>query len=642
MEARIGTAAPPSLTAALNASGLSLNASLAFGNSSAFERHEFASGLLQTLLAQLPTGAHLLDAAAASPACPAARNASLDHLLPPVASCSSRSVTNTSSRARRRRRLPGTLHLLQADAVGEGSDAGGNFAAEDIEFEAADSAGSSQQAAAAHDARISAFSMDVSADQGQISGLYGCCQGLADNIRPTIPIRWSNVPYGSDSLFLLVDDMDFSLMGISFPLVLAIIPDIDYHAELADLRSAYTPPNYDVTGLWRSATTCLHGCSSWWTLKPQEGAQTSIQPGQPPGYQKVDVASYYAPGRTATVDQVGPQLSTGTASYDVGMGPAIGVRTLSAPGSPGYAYKRVPCALRFKLFIVDWASLYPQWFPRSSGCTFKVEAGSPYDGNYREVFSRHFRNGWWKEGVGQEYLVDMSDFLHQKTDVRFTMEGSSYHSRPWWYKFFDWCIVEKPQMFCEDTVTYDFASSLHTATTTIAEGGHDFEPGRGRRFQDIAKDGWAGWAWQSQGYFYQNNVAGWLGRPALLSLPVFSPYGRAHGAIRTQWSLLESALPAQFRGPQENKGLGGARSIGAAGARAPCPLDGRRHRIRFRLYARTGSTTSVRYEPDKTSGDEVNHELNLDPATLAVASAIVETEMSNASCSTPYAIPQPR
>ena len=265
MEARIGTAAPPSLTAALNASGLSLNASLAFGNSSAFERHEFASGLLQTLLAQLPTGAHLLDATTASPECPAARNASLDHLLPPVASCSSRSVTNTSSRARRRRRLPGTLHLLQADAVGEGSDAGGNFAAEDIEFEAADSAGSSQQAAAAQDARVSAFSMDVSADQGQISGLYGCCQGLADNIRPTIPIRWSNVPYGSDSLFLLVDDMDFSLMGISFPLVLAIIPDIDYHAELADLRSAYTPPNYDVTGLWRSATTCLHGCSSWST-----------------------------------------------------------------------------------------------------------------------------------------------------------------------------------------------------------------------------------------------------------------------------------------------------------------------------------------------------------------------------------------
>ena len=45
-----------------------------------------------------------------------------------------------------------------------------------------------------------------------------------------------------DSLLLLVDDMDFELGGISFPLVLAIIPDIDYHAELADLRSEYTPP----------------------------------------------------------------------------------------------------------------------------------------------------------------------------------------------------------------------------------------------------------------------------------------------------------------------------------------------------------------------------------------------------------------
>ena len=67
-----------------------------------------------------------------------------------------------------------------------------------------------------------------------------------------------------------------------------------------------------------------------------------------------------------------------------------------------------------------------------------------------------------------------------------------------------------------------------------------------------------------------------------------------------------------------------------------------RARSSFRLYARTSSSTSVRYEPDKTSGDEVHHELNLDPATLAVASAIVETEMSNASCSTPFAIPQPR
>ena len=164
------------------------------------------------------------------------------------------------------------------------------------------------------------------------------------------------------------------------------------------------------------------------------------------------------------------------------------------------------------------------------------------------------------------------------------MEGAAHQNKPWWHKFFDWClyppppllsspllfsplltvvhplpaasttrrcVVERPQMFCEGTATYDFASSYQSAaTTTVVSGGQEHEPGRGATFQDIARDGWAGWAWQSQGYFYQGDVAGWLGRPALLTLPVFSPSRGLSGAVRSQWSLLESALPAQFRGPQ--------------------------------------------------------------------------------------------
>ena len=59
-----------------------------------------------------------------------------------------------------------------------------------------------------------------------------------------LQVRWRNVPYGAGSLLLLVDDMDHTLEGISFPLVLAVVPDINYHAETHQLRSEYhrAPP----------------------------------------------------------------------------------------------------------------------------------------------------------------------------------------------------------------------------------------------------------------------------------------------------------------------------------------------------------------------------------------------------------------
>ena len=191
-------------------------------------------------------------------------------------------------------------------------------------------------------------------------------------------------------------------------------------------------------------------------------------------------------------------------------------------------------------------------------------------------------------------------------------------------------------MFCEGTVTYDFATSLPNAQTLISSGGQAYEPARGATYQNIATDGWSGW-WQ-QALFYQGNVQQWMGRPTLFSLPVFSVRGLS-GAVQSTWSLLEATVPGQYKGPEENKGLGGARAIGMVGARAPCPLDGRKHRIRFRLYARKGTTTSVRYVPDRTSGDDIHHELNLDADTLAVSRAVVETYLDAESCTTPYALP---
>ena len=38
------------------------------------------------------------------------------------------------------------------------------------------------------------------------------------------------------------------------------------------------------------------------------------------------------------------------------------------------------------------------------------------------------------------------------------------------------------------------------------------------------------------------------------------------------------------------------------------------------------------YEPDKTSGDDVHHELNLDPNTLAVAEAYSTFRLGNGTC----------
>lgn len=47
----------------------------------------------------------------------------------------------------------------------------------------------------------------------------------------------------------------------------------------------------------------------------------------------------------------------------------------------------------------------------------------------------------------------------------------------------------------------------------------------------------------------------------------------------------------------------------------------------------------MRYVPDRTSADDVHHELNLDADTLAVARAVVETRLDAESCETQYALP---
>ena len=623
------TAAAPAAWTRANATDIAWNLTTSVGSAENMSSHVVQ--LMDMLLRALPAG----QTSSSHRACFEARSGAnrsfaLGSIDPPLKlqRCLDAGRNRPPWRRRRARHQHDLLHLLQAEAEGEGSDEGGTETMDDLDI---DNLGLNT---------TSAFEVQVIGDQGKISGLHGCCNGLSDNIRPTIPVRWYNVPYGADSMLLLVDDMDYQLDGISFPLVLSIIPDIDYHTELTELRSEWHPPGYDVTGLWKGNAECSDEVKGWRSTWCRAFNWLQMTPSgdskRAGGQQKVKIALHHFPSYSGKVPQLEDTIAT---KYRVDLGGEIGVSTITQRGSAGPTLKRVPCALRFKLFVMDWHHRYPQWFPRSSGCTFKVEVGSQYDGRMTEVFKRHFDNGYFKQGGwGMDWMVDMTEYVNKKTEIRFTMEGSNYHGKPWWHRFFDWCLVGKPEMFCEGTVTYDFASTLGQAQTVIHSGGHDSEPGRGNEFQNIATDSWHGWPYQAM--FYQGEVSRWLGQPTLLSLPVFSTTGKS-GAIRTTWNLLESAVSAGYQGPEENKGLGGARAIGAHGARAPCPIDGRPHRIRFRLYARKGSTTSVRYEPDKTSGDDVHHELNLDPNTLAVAKQVVETTLDDESCDSEYAFRKP-
>ena len=47
---------------------------------------------------------------------------------------------------------------------------------------------------------------------------------------------------------------------------------------------------------------------------------------------------------------------------------------------------------------------------------------------------------------------------------------------------------------------------------------------------------------------------------------------------------------------------------------------------------------TVAYRPDQTSGDDVHHQLNLDPETLGVARAVVEARLDPESCSSEYSL----
>jgi hypothetical protein len=167
-------------------------------------------------------------------------------------------------------------------------------------------------------------------------------------------------------------------------------------------------------------------------------------------------------------------------------------------------------------------------------------------------------------------------------------------------------------------VVYDFSSHARAARLTVDKGGReqsmggwDWYVGRPERMNGAV-------SWWSKGhlYFRDDSYQHGLGQRAIFFVP---PWGdAAHGDAVASFPLEASLLRVPKRGIVD-PGLGGARAVGVPGTRAPCPLDGRTHRIRFRLFARRLAASSVRFEVDHTSGDDMNHYLNLDPDTLAVA-----------------------
>ena len=416
-------------------------------------------------------------------------------------------------RYRRRRHAGALLHLLQAEAEGEGSDDGGT-AGLDVPYEESlgdlsPGPGGSGLASAEPlngSSAPPAFELQVVGNAGGISGLHGCCEGLADNVRPTIPVRWDNVPFGADSLLLLVDDMDHTLDGRTFPLVLSIVPDIDHHAELHMLESEYHPPGWDVDGLWKGTASCddveprerSWRCRAWnWFRLSRRGGTGRSRRGAsgtpaPPTDHRLNVALYHVPSISADVSQRGARISVDTGErpmaagekYDVRMGGAAGVGTIAAEGAAGHTLKRVPCALRLQLFQLDWHTREPRWLPYASrGCTVKVEAASAYDGRYKELFSRHVTHGYFaRGGAGAEWLIDLGEYVDTRIELRLSVRGSDYADKggaAWVHRLFDWCVVHRPALVCEGTQTLDLVSSLREASTTIRSGGRDVEVGRG-------------------------------------------------------------------------------------------------------------------------------------------------------------------
>jgi hypothetical protein len=337
----------------------------------------------------------------------------------------------------------------------------------------------------------------------------------------------------------------------------------------------------------------------------------------------------------------------------------------------GFTWNRLTCVLRFHL-LNGGANA------GSDGCKLTIDVMDA-KGKRKDVYTKEFNNDYAREGLGSEQIVDLSSYQNQGIKVRFIMEprASSTPGAP------DLCTLVRPDLYCDGVVTYDFANDAASASLTLTEPDGSERAVSGSKGQDpspqplqpgspwvVAPMGtYSGSVWYVfgsrrtlgaddlpsfgdgdgvlmwPGYGWADPACGWVKWPNRENDPnanggwkrVCRPPKKTAG----QKLIAEYTIPASATAVADRSlptpGLGGARGVGWAGARGPCPLemcgDVRcAHTIRFRLYARRGRATSVTYFADRTSGDDVNHELNLDPNTLAVAEAYSTFRLGNGTC----------
>ena len=298
----------------------------------------------------------------------------------------------------------------------------------------------------------------------------------------------------------------------------------------------------------------------------------------------------------------------------------------------GFTWNRLTCVLRFHL-LNGGANA------GSDGCKLTIDVMDA-KGERKDVYTKEFNNDYSRDGLGSEQIVDLSSYQNQGIKVRFIMEpraSSSPGAR-------DLCTLVRPDLYCDGVVTYDFANDAASASLTLKEPDGSERAVSGSKGQDPSPQPMSpGSAWVIAPVgTYRDSVWYVFGSRRTLGADDLPSFGDGDGVLMwpgtagpTRYALeavagpgerperngVEAGLPppkkdggpklvAEYTIPASatavadrslpTPGLGGARGVGWAGARGPCPLemcgDVRcAHTIRFRLYARRGRATSVTY-----------------------------------------------
>lgn len=436
----------------------------------------------------------------------------------------------------------------------------------------------------------------------ELEPAFGCCLGIGDNVRSTVPLQWAHEPDAATEIVLLIEDMDTAIDGRSWPTVLGLMTGIQPGRR--EMRSVYITAGFDLSGLWVRANPCPSGCTNW--LWATHGGRNNIQFGD-----------YYTPSRQMDTRLYHDILSAGQQRFVI----ASDVGKLTTRGSAEPTWLRASLVLRFYLYQHS----------STNGCTCRVEARNPQTGSRSQLFSHHYTNRYSQGGQGEMYLLDLSTFANRKIDLSFVMESLGVNNRV------DLCQIGSPELLRDGEVVYDFTKYWYTARLTVMI--HGQERGMGSWDPTVNRtviiNGATGWSSsKSYVYMYGFTSGNWL--PAATSsitfVPVWGDRSQMGGDSIATFPLSASLLQVPSRA-LNGPGLGGARAVGVQGSRAPCPLDGRMHRIKYSMYARR-SMSELPFIVDHTSAADIHHYLNLDPDTLAIAEHVTNFTYRRERCRT--------